>query len=120
MKLIFLKRCNQANVVPSFIKNSVRIKNQKHYFPLTVRIIRAIIPPALKQNIKKTYLEIAAIKSKLVCVKNQPKQSVSTELHNKSMSIFDDNNKCIKFPEKRRLIEKILVVNERTYNDACG
>ena len=77
---------------------------------------------SLKQNIKKTYLEIAAIKSKLVCVKNQLKQSVSTELHHKIMSIFDDNNRCIKFSKKRRLIEKFQWltrsrITKRTDND---
>ena len=110
-KLIFLKRCNQTNVIPPFINNSVKIKNVQTLFPINCSYYLSNYTPrikkaSLKQNIKKTYLEIAAIKSKLVGVKNQLKQSVSTELHHEIMSIFDDNNRCIKFSEKRRLIEK--------------
>ena len=110
-RLIFLKRCYRNDVIPPFINNSIRIINRSILFPIHCpyyvdKHLLHMKKASLRQNIRKTYLDLAHYKSQIITTRNQLKESLSTSQFDRLILIFEENNAGIKSSEKKRLISK--------------
>ena len=117
-RLIFLKHCYRQDVIPPFINNGIRIVNRSTLFPIHCpyyvdKHLLRMKKASLRQNIRKTYLDLAHHKSQIIASRNQLKESLSTSHFDRLVLIFEENNTSIKSSEKKRLTSKFSWITRR-------